>query len=127
MSRDFLCCLLSMMAALAVGLPCIVAQAEPQDGIGEPSPPTVVDEQQQRRQNTFTAGVLLLLGVLAVGLLLMAAAIVWGAKVRRLARRPEPGSARPDELWYLRKTRPPPEPGTSPDEKPPADDPAREP
>lgn len=124
--RRVLCRLLPVLGAVGVTLVCALAQAQPQDGLGDPEPPSVLDEQQ-RRQNTFTAGMLLLVGVLAVGLLLIAAAIVWGAKIRRLARRPEPGSARPDDLWYLRKPRPPPEPGPSTDENPLTDDPAREP
>jgi hypothetical protein len=94
----------------ALGLLCIVllavtAQAQPQESVEKPQRPAVIDEQQQqlqRRQNTFTAGVLLLIGVVTVGLLLIAAAIVWGAKVRRLARHAEPPSGRQDDLWYLR-------------------------
>lgn len=80
-----------------------------------PDPPTEISEspeepqqQQQRRQTTFTAGVLLLIGVTTIGLLLIAAAIIWGAKVRRLVRRPDPPFSAPDQLWYLRKSAGPP-------------------
>lgn len=109
------------LAPLGMIFLCVVAQAQPLDAVHEPEQPTVADEQQ-RREGTFTAGVLLLIGVTAVGLLLIAAAILWGAKVRRLVRRPQARSAKQDELWYLRKSPPPPDSGDSADEEPPPAD-----
>jgi len=64
------------------------------------------DAEQQRKVGTATAGVLILVGVAAIGLLLIAAAIIWGGKVRRLVRYEAPEPTRQDDLWYLRKERP---------------------
>jgi hypothetical protein len=107
--RAFLRAMLrSVLVPLGVVLLCAAVRAQPLERVGEPQQSTLHDEQQQqRRQNTFTAGVLLLFGVTTIGLLLITAAVIWGAKVRRLARRAEPATERPDDLWYLRKTLPP--------------------
>lgn len=61
------------------------------------------EAEQQRRQNTVTVGVLILVGVAAIGLLLIAGALIWGAKVRRMVRPTEVEPTRHDDLWYLRK------------------------
>lgn len=61
-----------------------------------------VEAEKQRRQNTVTVGVLILIGVAAVGLLLISAALIWGSKVRRMVRQPPAEPSRQDDLWYLK-------------------------
>lgn len=45
----------------------------------------------------------MLLGIAAIGLLVIAGALIWGAKTRRLVRKPELGGIGQDDLWYLRQ------------------------
>lgn len=127
MSRINLWTMRPALGVLCVVLLSVTARAQPQELVEKPQRSTIIDEQQQqrqRRENTFTAGVLLLIGVVTVGLLLIAAAIVWGAKVRRLARHAERPSGRQDEFWYLRPTSRPSE-GGEPASAPPSDQDAR--
>lgn len=115
MRRTALRTMRAVLVPVGLALLCVAVRAQPQVPRTEADPPKIVDEQD-RRQNTFTAGVLLLIGVTAIGLLLIAAAIVWGAKVRRMARRPEPRSSQRDDLWYLRGRIPSADPDETVDE-----------
>lgn len=65
--------------------------------------PELADAERERRQHTVAIGTLLLVGVAAIGLLLVAATLIWGAKVRRLSRGPHAEPTRSDDLWFLRK------------------------
>lgn len=82
--------------------------AEPADAstvepVDDPLPAgTAEEEEQRRRQNTVAAGVLILLGVAAIGLLLIAGALIWGGKLRRMVREPVEPRTQEDDLWYLR-------------------------
>jgi hypothetical protein len=55
----------------------------------------------ERKPNVVFA-YLALIGILIAGLALVAATMMWGHRVRRLARTPFPSGAPRDELWYLR-------------------------
>ncbi len=65
---------------------------------------------QPSRANSGTHGVdgvvtivsLVLVGVLLVGLALIAMTILWGNRTRREAKRPLPKQTTHDELWFLR-------------------------
>ena len=57
------------------------------------------DEEKQRAA---TAAVYLAAGVAFVGILLIALVLIWGVRVRRLARTRVPSQSHPDPLWYLR-------------------------
>lgn len=72
-------------------------------GIEDPGDRYVFPSLQKRKQDTATVGVLILVGVTAIGLLLIAGALIWGAKVRRLARTPTAEPTQQDDLWSLRK------------------------
>jgi len=70
-----------------------------------PSPQRIPAANEQQRR-VVTAGMLLLVGIAFVGLLLVGLTIVWGSRVRRLARRPLPEQSPVDELWYLKPKKP---------------------
>lgn len=68
-------------------------------------PPDGIEDEQ--RQNLVTVMLMLLGGVCLVGVALIAGTMIWGAKLRRLARVPERHPTRQDDLWYLKKPSPP--------------------
>ena len=80
----------------------VVAQTGDARGAADEAPQTSDADESQRQRNRASAGVLLLLGVVAVGVLVIAGVVISGAKLRRLARGGEPGPTEQDELWYLR-------------------------
>jgi hypothetical protein len=49
-------------------------------------------------------GVVMLGGILICGVALVALALLWGHRIRRIARQPLPKVAPRDELWYLKAT-----------------------
>lgn len=57
---------------------------------------------EDEKQRAATAAVYLAVGVAFVGILLIALVLIWGIRVRRLARRRVPSQSLPDPLWYLR-------------------------
>jgi hypothetical protein len=79
----------------------------------EPASAIAEREEKQRRRNVASVLVLLLVGVGLIGVLMIVAALMWGAKLRRLARDSAAGPTRQNELWYL-KTPPPPDHGGLP-------------
>lgn len=66
--------------------------------------PDLAREQAKRarRQRVVTAAVLLLAGIAAVGLVLVGLIVLWGARMRRIARSGLPRQSPVDDLWYLR-------------------------
>ncbi len=62
------------------------------------SPKTV----QQRLLRRLTAGLLVLVAVGLVGLFLVLLAMLWGRRVRRVAKQALPSSGPPAPLWFLR-------------------------
>jgi len=102
--------LLTTFIAAVPANPVSADDATPADSpapaaVDEPAAPDDTPEEQ-RRQNLATILFMLLGGVCIVGIALIAGTMIWGAKLRRLARVPESGPTRQDELWYLKK--PPP-------------------
>jgi hypothetical protein len=93
----------------------LVQPAPPQVAAGEPKPAVAPDQAQkpaapahdlaaQRRlkNNEFLLALSLWVGVLVIGLALLAMIVSWGRSVRNLARgKPRPPTA-PDPLWYLK-------------------------
>ncbi len=61
-------------------------------------------DREPGAQERVAAGVLLLAGLIVLGLTLMAITVVWGARLRRIVRRPVEPSSKPDELWYLHRS-----------------------
>lgn len=65
------------------------------------------NEQTETREDMATILTILLTGVALIGVALIAATMIWGAKLRRLARMQPSEATKLDELWYLKT--PPPE------------------
>ena len=121
LSADFvsMCCRLLVIIVVAMWAASI-APAQDEADSGNPTqgrvvqggtatdPTPVVDEdvERQRRQNLASVLTILLAGIGITGVMLIAATIIWGAKLRRIVRLPETGPTQQDELWYLKK--PPP-------------------
>ena len=90
----------------------ILAHSSRADDVAQPSDHSSAQTQEsrsasetpdaERRRHTATVGILLLLGVVAVGVLAVAGALIAGARLRRLARQTERAPSRQDELWYLK-------------------------
>jgi hypothetical protein len=66
-----------------------------------PRPRETADREQERRR-AYTMGMVMLGGILICGVGLIAAALLWGSRARRIARQPLPRIAPRDELWYLK-------------------------
>lgn len=73
------------------------AVGDPQEGI-----PSAEDEEARRR--AYSMGVVMLGGILICGVSLVALALLWGHRMRRIARQPLPKVAPRDDLWYLKAT-----------------------
>lgn len=58
-------------------------------------------QQQQRARRRATVGMFLVVGITLLGVVLLGLVLIWGQRVRRLARKDLPKQSR-DELWYLR-------------------------
>ncbi len=74
-----------------------------QDAVDDPAE---VPSDEKRRENLAQVLLMLLAGVGLMGAAMIAATMIWGAKLRRTARLPESGPTQQDELWYLKS--PPP-------------------
>jgi hypothetical protein len=89
--------------------PAAPAALVPADRAAQPdeetdaAPGAAGEKERQRRQRVVTAAVIILTGIAAIGLLLVAAALVWGNRTRKLVRRSDPPSQPVDPFWYLRK------------------------
>ncbi len=59
-------------------------------------------DRKKEEDKAKTLGIVLLAGIAMLGVLLLAIVLVWGSRIRRLARNPLPVQCRGDELWYLR-------------------------
>jgi hypothetical protein len=86
-------------AAAEAGTP---AAAEPR-----PLPRETTDRDEERRR-AYTMGMVMIGGILICGVGLIAAALLWGSRARRIARQPLPRIAPRDELWYLKNKPDPP-------------------
>jgi len=94
--------------------------AVPEPPPGESSPEVVSensggfssgDANRGRKKGTVTAALLVLLGIMSIGGLLIVTTIVWGMRLRRLARSRSGGKTNVDSLWYLKKQHDQKEPG----------------
>lgn len=57
---------------------------------------------RKQRQRNVAVALVMLVGIMFVGLALIALTILWGFRVRRIARAPLPKRKPVDPLWYLR-------------------------
>ena len=57
---------------------------------------------EAERQRALTTAILMLGGVLFIGAMTIVLILLWGFRVRRIARRPLPRTTPVDPLWYLR-------------------------
>jgi hypothetical protein len=58
--------------------------------------------EEAARQRALTSAILMLGGVLFIGAMMIVLILLWGFRVRRIARKPLPRSTPIDPLWYLR-------------------------
>lgn len=78
------------------------AAADDSGRIAAEPPSESPKEVQQRLLRRIAAGLMVLVAVALVGLLLMVVAILWGRRVRRVAKSPLPSADPPAPLWFLR-------------------------
>lgn len=114
-ARKQLCVTMTGLALLwAVAAACAQEQGaeNPAGTAGEESSaapsgpsPQHIPAPDERQRRVVTAGMLLLVGIAFVGLLLVGLTIIWGSRVRRLARRPLPEQSPVDDLWYLKPSK----------------------
>lgn len=108
-------CLLTVcfMTATAFGQETADAAFDPRQPVTEEatrddsSDPSRDGVDTQRQQHLVSILIMLLAGVGIVGVLMIGAAMIWGAHVRRIVRHVDHSPTRQDELWYMR--RPPPD------------------
>lgn len=60
------------------------------------------------KQRRAMAGLAALAGIAIIGIGLLAVTLLWGARLRRLNRKPLPNAPLKDELWFLRPPKGPP-------------------
>jgi len=63
----------------------------------QPSP-----QKRQEGKKAASVAMLLLVGVMVVGILLVSCTMLWGYRLRRIARTKQPARTEFDELWYLK-------------------------
>ena len=57
---------------------------------------------ESERQRNAVSAMLALLGIVIVGVAFLSLVVLWGHRIRRMAREPIAKQSRPDELWYLK-------------------------
>lgn len=60
-------------------------------------------DRDQAARRAYSVGTVLLGGILMLGVTMIAVALMWGNRARRIARQELPPIAPRDELWFLRK------------------------
>ena len=108
-------------ALAAPAVPRAIAEVA-EDARPESPSETDYDDEKARGQ-AYQAGVLMIGGILIAGVGLLALVMIWGNRMRRIARQPLPPVAPRDELWFLRNKKPGPQATAG---EPPAADEARE-
>lgn len=76
-----------------------VAESAPADQ--ESAKPVEYQDDKVRNQ-AYQVGVLMIGGILIAGVGLISLVMIWGNRMRRIARQPLPTVAPRDELWYLK-------------------------
>ena len=99
----------------------------------QPAPDPQAAARTRAQQRRLMAGLVIVAGILALGLALIALVIVWGHRARGVSRRPLDSAAEGDPLWFLKPEKPASEsPARGPgddaaagddDERPPAESP----
>lgn len=70
--------------------------------------PLTDDEREADKQQRATAGLMALCGILIGGLMFLALVMIWGARLRRLARRELPAQKTlQNDLWFLKPPKSP--------------------
>jgi len=89
-----------------------VAQEQPAPGeagareqvetVGGPPESLPSADEEAARRRAYSTGIVMLGGILICGVSLVALALLWGNRMRRIARQPLPKVAPRDDLWYLK-------------------------
>lgn len=78
--------------------------------VAEAPKPAAADDQEEEKQRKAMAGLLALCGILIGGLIFVVIVMIWGARLRRLARRELPAQTTlQNEHWFLKPPKSPPE------------------
>lgn len=64
--------------------------------------PVPAEEEGAARRRAYSMGIVMLGAILICGVSLVALVLLWGHRVRRIARQPLPKVAQRDDLWYLK-------------------------
>ncbi|MGQ0635891.1 MAG: hypothetical protein ACT4QC_14865 [Planctomycetaceae bacterium] len=102
------------VALCACALRCAPAFADPADAdepveTGAPAPrESMPADRQEAAKRAYATGIVMLGGILICGVGLVAMALLWGSRTRRIARQSLPDVALRDELWFLKHKPPTP-------------------
>jgi hypothetical protein len=91
--------LLAATASAQDAAPTPIDEAASQVTERKPIADDAPDPEKQRRA---MAGLAAIAGIAIVGIGLLAITILWGARLRRLNRKPLPKAALKDEFWFLK-------------------------
>lgn len=81
------------------------------------NPPPLSGQADERSSRIATAAFLLLMGIVTLGVLLLATVLLLGSRARRLVRQPLPETPPQDPDWFLRKKLEPPDTSSPPSEE----------
>ncbi len=101
------------MVWLAIGEvarpPVVFAEEAPvlESEAEEPKAEEPVDAQTVEKRRRAMAGLMAVSGILIVGVMFLAVVVIWGARLRRLARRDLPAQTTlQNDLWFLKPPKP---------------------
>jgi hypothetical protein len=87
--------------------PTAGGQADSSPETGPANPRQQPADRDAARQRAYSLGVVMIGGILILGVGLVALVLLWGNRMRRIARQPLPKVAPRDELWYLKSKKEP--------------------
>lgn len=89
--------------------PTSAVSPTPPAAVENPAPATKDDDETEKQRKAM-AGLLALCGILIGGLMFVVVVMIWGARLRRMARRElPPQTTLQNEHWFLKPPKSPPE------------------
>lgn len=102
-------CLIAVIGGTGIGTPAWGDDGQEETTrsaetlVAEAPQPAAADNQDEEKQRKAMAGLLALCGILIGGLMFVVIVMIWGARLRRLARRElPPQTTLQNEHWFLK-------------------------